>query len=111
MRTNHQNSCMHGSISTVFGLNIQRLIEGIPGEPANPLHPVSACNFHPRCRYAKAICSHKEPQLIEVEPGHSVSCLRIDTVRRPYKKQKQKRRSFKERSSKNCPLEKTNNLL
>lgn len=55
--------------------------EGIPGEPPNPLYPISGCKFHPRCRYAEAICSKEEPELVELKPRHSVACLRIDAVR------------------------------
>jgi len=54
--------------------------EGIPGEPPNPLHPISGCRFHPRCKYAELICSKEEPPLIEVKPGHRVACLRINEV-------------------------------
>jgi len=56
--------------------------EGIPGEPPNPLYPISGCNFHPRCKYAKPFCSEKEPQLVEIEPEHSVACLRVDAITR-----------------------------
>jgi len=51
--------------------------KGIPGEPANPLYPISGCNFHPRCSYAKPICSEKEPQMIEIGSTHSVACLKF----------------------------------
>ena len=54
--------------------------EGIPGEPPNPLYPISGCKFHPRCKYAKSFCSEKEPQLVEIEPKHSVACLRVDAI-------------------------------
>jgi len=54
--------------------------EGIPGEPPNPMHPISGCKFHPRCRYVKPICSEEEPQLTETKSKHSVACLRIDAV-------------------------------
>ncbi len=53
---------------------------GIPGEPPNPLYPISGCKFHPRCRYAQPFCSEKEPQLVEIKPGHSVACLRLDAI-------------------------------
>lgn len=51
--------------------------EGIPGEPPNPLYPISGCKFHPRCRYAKPICSKREPQMVKIGPKHSVACLRV----------------------------------
>lgn len=54
--------------------------EGIPGEPPNPLYPISGCKFHPRCKYAKAMCKEKEPPLTEFEPNHWVACLRADEI-------------------------------
>ncbi len=53
---------------------------GIPGQPPNPLRPISGCKFHPRCRYAEPQCSEKEPQVTEIKPKHSVTCLRIDAL-------------------------------
>ncbi len=44
------------------------------GEVPSPANPPSGCIFHPRCRYAKAICSQEIPPLEEVEPGHFASC-------------------------------------
>jgi peptide/nickel transport system ATP-binding protein len=55
--------------------------EGIPGEPYNPLYPVSGCRFHTRCRNAEASCKEVLPELVEVEPNHFVACLRKDTIR------------------------------
>ena len=46
----------------------------LPGEVANPANPPTGCYFHPRCRYAKDICSQEEPQLRELTPDHWVSC-------------------------------------
>jgi len=46
----------------------------LPGEVANPANPPTGCYFHPRCRYAKDICSQQEPQLRELTPDHWVSC-------------------------------------
>jgi len=46
----------------------------LPGEVASPSNPPSGCYFHPRCRYAKPICSQEEPALREVEKDHWVSC-------------------------------------
>lgn len=53
---------------------------GISGEPPNPLYPISGCKFHPRCDYAKPMCSREEPELVEIEPKHWVACLRLDDL-------------------------------
>ena len=50
----------------------ERIILG--GEPPSPANPPSGCRFHPRCRYAREVCSSQEPALIEVKPGHYVAC-------------------------------------
>jgi len=46
----------------------------LPGEVASPANPPSGCYFHPRCRYAKDICSEEVPPLVEVEPEHFSAC-------------------------------------
>jgi oligopeptide/dipeptide ABC transporter ATP-binding protein len=46
----------------------------LEGEVPSPANPPSGCVFHPRCRYAQAICSQEEPHLEELKPGHFVSC-------------------------------------
>jgi len=46
----------------------------LPGEVASPANPPSGCYFHPRCRYAKDICSQENPELIEVSPEHLSRC-------------------------------------
>ncbi len=48
----------------------------LTGEVANPANPPSGCYFHPRCMYAKDICSAQEPLLEEITPGHYVKCHR-----------------------------------
>ncbi len=47
----------------------------ISGEVPDLVSPPSGCRFHPRCTHAKEICSKVEPDLLEVEPDHFVSCL------------------------------------
>jgi len=44
------------------------------GDVASPLNPPSGCRFHTRCSYAKGNCSRDIPELIELYPGHMVSC-------------------------------------
>ena len=46
----------------------------LTGEVANPANPPSGCYFHPRCKYAKDICSVQEPALEEITPGHFAKC-------------------------------------
>ena len=44
------------------------------GEIPSPINPPPGCHFHPRCPYAESICGQDEPELREIEPGHTVSC-------------------------------------
>ena len=46
----------------------------IPGSPPDLSRPPPGCRFHPRCPFASEKCSREEPPLVEVEPGHAVSC-------------------------------------
>lgn len=48
----------------------------IQGNIPNLVEPPSGCRFHPRCEYAKAICSQEIPLLEEIESGHHVACHR-----------------------------------
>jgi len=45
------------------------------GEVPSSINPPPGCRFHPRCPSAKSMCSVHEPQLVEVNRGHSVSCF------------------------------------
>jgi len=56
----------------------QRIV--LEGEVADPSNPPSGCYFHPRCRYAKDICSQETPHLRELEPAHFVSCHRAEEL-------------------------------
>lgn len=46
----------------------------IEGSPPDLRLTGGSCNFHNRCPYAKEICYKKAPDLIEIKPGHFVSC-------------------------------------
>ncbi len=52
----------------------------IKGAIPNLIDPPSGCRFHPRCEYAKAICSEKIPLLEEIEPEHYVACHRAKEI-------------------------------
>jgi oligopeptide/dipeptide ABC transporter ATP-binding protein len=46
----------------------------LEGEVPSPLNPPSGCAFHPRCAEYEKNCSEKRPDVIEMSPGHFVSC-------------------------------------
>jgi oligopeptide transport system ATP-binding protein len=46
----------------------------LPGEVPSALNPPSGCSFHPRCPYAKDICTTADPALIKGRGGHAVAC-------------------------------------
>ena len=53
----------------------------IKGEIPSAANIPSGCRFHPRCLYAKPECwEQEESDLIEVTPGHFVSCKRYKEV-------------------------------
>jgi peptide/nickel transport system ATP-binding protein len=52
----------------------------LEGEVPNPANPPTGCYFHPRCSYAKALCSQEAPPSYEVTPGHFAACHFADTL-------------------------------
>ncbi|NLT73666.1 MAG: ATP-binding cassette domain-containing protein [Chloroflexi bacterium] len=63
-------------LSTVARPDPRRKSERIvlTGEVPSPANPPSGCLFHPRCRYAREICSAEVPELKEIAPNHFVAC-------------------------------------
>jgi len=65
-----------GSIP-VLGRMSERL-DVIPGSVPNLVNLPPGCRFAPRCRsrerYGLSICEQLEPELVELQPGHSVRC-------------------------------------
>ena len=49
-------------------------LETIPGSVPHPLDLPKGCKFAPRCKYATDKCRDEEPELIEVETGHTIRC-------------------------------------
>jgi len=57
-----------------LGDNAERA--GITGRPPSLLNPPRGCRFADRCYLADARCSQVQPELLELEPGHFVACLK-----------------------------------
>ncbi len=47
----------------------------LDGELPSPKNPPCGCRFHTRCRYAKDVCSQKEPEIIKISDSHYVRCV------------------------------------
>jgi peptide/nickel transport system ATP-binding protein len=56
----------------------------LAGEIPSAAAPPTGCVFHTRChRFLGKICEEVEPPLVEVEPGHQMSChIPLDELRR-----------------------------
>ena len=46
----------------------------LTGEVASPLDPPPGCRFHPRCPFADRLCREKQPDPVELSPGHFCAC-------------------------------------
>ena len=47
----------------------------LKGDVPSPIDPPPGCSFHPRCLYAREICSQSEPELKEIETNHFAACF------------------------------------
>ena len=80
---NPKHPYTRGLLAAVPSIHVKKGLfkfEGIPGDHPDPRYPIPGCKFHPRCRHAKPFCSKKEPEIIEMEPGHLVACLRVNEI-------------------------------
>jgi peptide/nickel transport system ATP-binding protein len=55
-------------------LRSERIV--LQGEVADPANTPPGCHFHPRCKYATAMCSQETPVQEEIAPRHFVRCHR-----------------------------------
>ena len=46
----------------------------LEGDVPDPASPPDGCSFHPRCRYAKDICTQQEPRLRQITQETQVAC-------------------------------------
>jgi oligopeptide/dipeptide ABC transporter ATP-binding protein len=56
-------------------------LKSIPGEVQDPVKPMTACVFAPRCVHANAQCHVAVPLPRDVGTGHRASCFRLEEVR------------------------------
>jgi len=63
-----------GLLSVVPDPRTKKPLKPLRGSVPSLLNPPSGCRFHPRCDYAKDVCSRVKPELIERSPGHFVAC-------------------------------------
>ena len=47
----------------------------LKGDVPSPIDPPPGCSFHPRCLYAKDICSRSDPELKETDNDHLAACF------------------------------------
>ena len=64
-----------GLFDSIPSLDEEKELKAIAGMPPDPTNLPSGCPFHPRCPFAKDICSQKVPSVSEVSDGHEVSCF------------------------------------
>ena len=74
---NHYHPYTNALLKAVPSLALRKeKLSVIPGTIPNLIEPPSGCRFHPRCAYAKSICSEEIPRLEKVGPEHYVACHR-----------------------------------
>lgn len=57
-------------------------LKAIKGIVPDPYNLPTGCTFHPRCpEFIKGLCDVRIPELVEVKPGHKVSCLLYGEVK------------------------------
>jgi len=49
-------------------------LTSIPGAPPSLETPPTGCRFHPRCARTLDLCRERNPELVQLAPGHSAAC-------------------------------------
>jgi len=50
----------------------------IKGEVTSPINVKPGCRFASRCPFVMAVCTQKDPEYVEVSPGHHVACFLVN---------------------------------
>lgn len=58
----------------VLGRKGKKVLVPIKGMVPTPTEIILGCPFEPRCPRAMSVCREQKPELLEVKPGHFVSC-------------------------------------
>jgi len=61
-------------IESLPRLGERSIKKGLGGQPPDLTRPPPGCRFHPRCPYAKDICTKEEPPEIDLGEGRKVKC-------------------------------------
>jgi peptide/nickel transport system ATP-binding protein len=65
-----------GLFASIPDLNRKvRRLTPIPGLMPDPTNLSQGCRFWPRCSEATEECKNKSPEIVEIEPGHTVKCV------------------------------------
>jgi peptide/nickel transport system ATP-binding protein len=64
-----------GLLASVPRVDVVAEQKSIEGSVPDLMFPPSGCRFHPRCPKAFEKCPAAKPTLMEVSPGHHVSCF------------------------------------
>lgn len=59
-----------------------RRLKPIEGLMPDPMDLPSGCPFHDRCEHCMEICKQKDPDAVEISPGHIVKCHLCTTERK-----------------------------
>ena len=66
--------------------NFDGRFRSIEGNVPNLYEKVEGCPYYKRCKIASEECLKKEPEMVEINKGHKVKCLKAkDLVREEVK--------------------------
>lgn len=72
---NPKHPYTQGLLKSAFSIDeFKKQLFFIKGSVPDLINPPSGCRFHPRCPYAKEVCSQEPPPVIQTESDHFVSC-------------------------------------